>query len=218
MLLSGYIVGDDHQQAAGNKRRHEGHVVYAAQPVSSRYLQWLELPITFDQHDHLGRVPHPRTYPLIVKPIVGTKRLSKVLMDMGSDNNVLYVETLDRMGISCYVLHPSTGPIHGVTPGRGVHPLGKITLSVTFDDPSNFHTKPLCFEVVDILGAYNAIFGRPYYIQFMVVPNYTYLKLKMPGPRGIITTIASFEVAYACEQASCELASALAVARELTKL
>ena len=27
----------------------------------------------------------------------------------------------------------------------------------------------------------------------MAVPNYTYLKLKMPGPRGVITVGSSFE-------------------------
>jgi hypothetical protein len=39
----------------------------------------------FDQHDHPSRVPHPRTYPLVVKEIVGPKHLSRVLMDGGSD-------------------------------------------------------------------------------------------------------------------------------------
>jgi hypothetical protein len=34
----------------------------------------------------------------------------------------------------------------------------------------------------------------------MVVPNYTYLKLKMPGPKGVIIIKGSFEQAYYCEQ------------------
>jgi hypothetical protein len=34
----------------------------------------------------------------------------------------------------------------------------------------------------------------------MVVPNYTYLKLKMPGPKGVITIEGSFEQAYYYEQ------------------
>ena len=29
--------------------------------------------------------------------------------------------------------------------------------------------------------------GRPCYAKFMVVPNYTYLKLKTPGPNRVIT-------------------------------
>jgi hypothetical protein len=34
----------------------------------------------------------------------------------------------------------------------------------------------------------------------MVVPNYTYLKLKMSGPKGVITVKGSFEQAYYYEQ------------------
>jgi hypothetical protein len=33
----------------------------------------------------------------------------------------------------------------------------------------------------------------------MVVPNYTYLKLKMPGPNGVITVMPSYEHAYGCD-------------------
>jgi hypothetical protein len=33
----------------------------------------------------------------------------------------------------------------------------------------------------------------------MVVPNYTYLKLKMSGPRGVITVGPSYEHAYECD-------------------
>ena len=35
----------------------------------------------------------------MVDPIIGTKRLTKVLMDGGSGLNIMYVETLDAMGI-----------------------------------------------------------------------------------------------------------------------
>jgi hypothetical protein len=58
---------------------------------------------------------------------------------------------------------------------------------MTFGGRGNFHTKTLTFKIADFPGAYHAILGRPCYAKFMVVPNYTYLKLKMPGPRGIIT-------------------------------
>ena len=33
----------------------------------------------------------------------------------------------------------------------------------------------------------------------MAIPNYTYLKLKMPGPCGVITIGTSFQRAYECE-------------------
>jgi hypothetical protein len=41
--------------------------------------------------------------------------------------------------------------------------------------------------VVGFRGAYHAILGRPCYAKFMAVPNYTYLKMKMPGPNSVIT-------------------------------
>ena len=57
----------------------------------------------------------------------------------------------------------------------------------------------LTFEVVRFHGTYHAILGRPCYAKFMDVPNYTYLKLKMPGPRGVITVCTSFQCTYECE-------------------
>ncbi|XP_066373847.1 uncharacterized protein [Miscanthus floridulus] len=52
----------------------------------------------------------------------------------------------------------------------------------------------------------------------MAVPNYTYLKLKMLGPRGIITVGTSFQRAYECEVESCELASASLASEELVAI
>jgi len=34
----------------------------------------------------------------------------------------------------------------------------------------------------------------------MAVPNYTYLRLKMPSPKGVIIIEVNFEQAYYCEQ------------------
>jgi hypothetical protein len=80
-------------------------------------------------------------------------------------------------------LRPSTTPFHGVAPGKRVQPLGQIDLPVWFGMPDNFREEMLTFEVVGFRGAYHAILGRPCYTKFMVVPNYTYLKMKMLGPR-----------------------------------
>ena len=52
-------------------------------------LRWSQTAITFDQEDHPNRVPHPGSYPLMVSAIVGTTRLTKVLMDGGSGGNIL---------------------------------------------------------------------------------------------------------------------------------
>jgi hypothetical protein len=43
----------------------------------------------------------------------------------------------------------------------------------------------------------------------MVVPNYTYLKLKMPGPNGVITVGSMYRHAYECDVECMEYAEAL---------
>jgi hypothetical protein len=84
------------------------------------------------------------------------------------------------------MIRAGAAPFHGIVPGKRVLPLGQLDLPVCFGTPSNFHREILTFEVVGFRGTYHAVLGRPCYAKFMAVPNYTYLKLKMPGPKGII--------------------------------
>jgi len=65
-----------------------------------QYLSWSSTPITFDRDDHLDKVVAPGVYPLVVDPIIVNTRLSKVLMDSGSSLNIIYLETLDLIGIN----------------------------------------------------------------------------------------------------------------------
>lgn len=65
---------------------------------------------------------------------------------------------------------------------------------------------------------YHPILGRPAYAKFMTVPNYTYLKLKLPGPNGVITVSGSFEQAYTSSREYFDLASTAANAAELGQL
>ena len=97
-------------------------------------------------------------------------------------------------------------------------PLGQIDLSVTFGSPSNYRTEALTFKVVGFHGTYHATLGRPCYVKFMAVPNYTYLKLKMLGPRGVITVSTSFQCAYECEVECCGHAAIVVASKELATL
>ena len=71
---------------------------------------------------------------------------------------------------------------------------------MTFEGRVNFHTETLTFKIADFLGTYHAILDQPCYAKFMAIPNYTYLKLKMPDPKGVITVEGSFEQAYYYKQ------------------
>jgi hypothetical protein len=65
-------------------------------------------------------------------------------------------------------------------------------MPVTFDATDNYRTEFLRFEVARFNCGYNAIIGRPRLTNFMVIPHYPYMVLKMPGPHGIITVWAHF--------------------------
>ncbi|XP_066324017.1 uncharacterized protein [Miscanthus floridulus] len=95
--------------------------------------------------------------------------------------------------------------------GKKDIPLGRIWLNVTFGQPDNFCKEPLTFEVVDSPSAYHALLGRPYFAKFMAIPDYTYLKLKMPGLKRVITIEGCFEQAYYCEQ-ECVAQAAMLIA------
>ena len=72
--------------------------------------------------------------------------------------------------------------------------------------------------MVDFLGSYHAILGRPCYAKFMAIPNYNYLKLKMPGPNNVITMGSTFSHAYTCDHEHYELTTTVINSAELLEL
>ncbi|XP_066357909.1 uncharacterized protein [Miscanthus floridulus] len=182
------------------------------------FLQWSESAITFDQTDHPKSIPQLGRYPLVVDLIVGTKRLTKVLMDGGSGINIMYAEMLDAMGINRSHIRLTRAPFHSIVPGQEAVSLEQIDLPITFGNPTNYRIETLTFEVVGFHGTYHAILGRPCYLKFMAIPNYTYLKLKMSGPHGVITIGTSFQRAYECEVGCCEHATAIIASKELAAI
>ena len=132
----------------------------------------------------------------MVDPIIGTKRLTKVLMDRGSGLNIMYAKMLDVMRIDQARIRPTEVPFHDIMPGKQTMLLGQIDLPVTFGGPSNYRAEILTFEVVGFHETYHTIQEQSCYAKFMAIPNYTYLKLKILGPCGVITINTSFHHAY----------------------
>ncbi|XP_066391636.1 uncharacterized protein [Miscanthus floridulus] len=91
-------------------------------------------------------------------------------------------------------------------------------LPITFGNRANFCSEVLTFKVVDFPRSYHAILGWPCYAKFMAIPNYTYLKLKMLGPNGVITIGSTFLHAYRCDHEHYELATAVINSTELSEL
>jgi hypothetical protein len=70
----------------------------------------------------------------------------KVLMDGGSNINLIYVDTLQKMKIPLADLLPSKTSFHGIVPGKPIYPLGLIHLHVIFGNPSNFREEKLSLK------------------------------------------------------------------------
>jgi hypothetical protein len=136
-------------------------------------------------------------------------------MDGGSGLNIVYAETLGLLRIDLSSVRTGAAPFHGIVPGKRVQPLGQLDLPVCFGTPSNFRKETLTFKVVGFRGTYHAVLGRPCYAKFMAVPNYTYLKLKMSGPNGVITIGPTYRHAYECDVECVEYAEALAESEAL---
>ena len=87
-----------------------------------------------------------------------------------------------------------------------------------FDDQANFCSEVLTIKVVHFLGSYHAILGRPCYAMFMAIPNYTYLKLKMPGQNIIISMGSTFSHAYTYDHEHYELVTTIINSTKLLEL
>jgi hypothetical protein len=209
------IYGGQVANASARHRKQERREVCSVKVAAPVYLDWSDKPIIFDQGDHLDRVPSPGKYPLVVDPVISNVRLPKVLMDGGSSLNIIYAETLGLLWIDLSSVRAGAAPFHGIIPGKRVQALGQLDLPVCFGTPSNFRRETLTFEVVGFRGTYHAVLGRPCYAKFMAVPNYTYPKLKMSGPNGVITVDPTYRHAYECDVECVEYAEALAESEAL---
>ena len=108
--------------------------------------------------------------------------VTKVLIDGGAGLNVIFSETIRKMGLQlARMITPTSTPFYGIVPIKAAMSLGQITLSVTFGTPSNYRTEFIKFEVAYFDSSYHAILGCPALAKFMAIPHYPYLLLKMLG-------------------------------------
>src|SRR3954462_5202040 len=144
--------------------------------------------------------------------------MDRVFMDGGSSLNIIFASTLRKMLIPRSVWKKSGTTIHGVVPGEVATSIGAIQLDVIFGSKRNFAKQALEFEVLDWQSQYHAILGRPTFAQFMVVPHYAYLKLKMPGPAGIITIKGSFIKSDQCDRDFHEVSDTFGTQQQLQEI
>ena len=114
-------------------------------------------------------------------------------MDGGSSLNLLYQDIVRKMGIDPSRIKPTKTTFKGVIPCVEAYCMGSITVEVVFGSPDNFRSEELIFDIVPFRSGYHVLLGQTTFAQFNAVPHYAYLKLKMLGPRGVITVNGNTE-------------------------
>ena len=85
--------------------------VYAIEPVAPKFNPWSSCPITFDRRDHPTSIRHGGSAALVLDPIIDGFHLTRVLMDGGSNLNLLYQDTVRRWALIPHESNPQGLPL-----------------------------------------------------------------------------------------------------------
>ena len=111
------------------------------------------------------------------------------------------------MGIDPTRISQSNTTFKGVIPGPEARCTGSLVLEVVFGSPGNFRSEELTFDIAPFRSGQHALLGRTTFSHFNAVPHYAYLKLKMPGPHGIIIVSGNIECSSRTEEYVAALAA-----------
>ena len=128
-------------------------------------------------------------------------------MDGDSSLNLIYQDTVCKMWIDPTKISHSNTTFMGVIPGPEARCTGSLILEVVFGSLDNFRSEKLTFDIAPFRSGYQALLGRATFARFNAVPHYASLKLKMPGPRGIITISGNIERSLCTEECVAALAA-----------
>src|SRR3954463_13336303 len=191
-------------------------------PPTPQYMQWSDCNISWGREDHPSIMPNPDTYLLMVDALFAAPMFSclfsRVLINGGSTINILYRDTLVKLGLTERDLERSQTTFHGIVPGLSCTPMGRIRLDVIFGTEEIFRREPIWFEVADLSSPYHALLGLPAVAKFMINAHLPYLKMKLSGPNGIATVTGDFRKSLECTSAGGNLADSQMIAEEKRQL
>jgi hypothetical protein len=160
--------------------------------------KWSHVPLTFNARDvDLRSAPHIDA--MVINCSVAGWDLHKVLVDNGSQADIIFLHAFDRMGISHSLLKPSDNLQYGFG-GKGTFPVSKIEQPLSFGVAPNARSEQVTFDIVDMVYPYNAIMGRGSINKFEAAIHGLYLCIKILGPQDAITVYGNQQVAHNIER------------------
>ena len=106
---------------------------------------------------------------MVLDPIIDEFHLTRILMDDCNSLNLLYQDTVHKMGIDPSRIKPTKTTFKGVIPGVEAYCIGSIMLEVVFSSPDNFWSEDLIFDIVTFRSGYHALLGRTAFARFNAV-------------------------------------------------
>ena len=144
-------------QVTKGKNRAAPTEIRAARSTPTESQHWMSKPITFDHQDYSGSIRNAGWTALILDPIINGLQFTQVLMDGGSDLNLLYQDTIHRMGIDPTKIRHSNTSFKGVMPGPYAHCTGSLPLEVVFGSSDNSRHEKLIFHIAPFKSSYQAL-------------------------------------------------------------
>jgi hypothetical protein len=114
------IFGGDGSFPSKRAQKLTKREMFFVEPTMQKPLRYSEVPIFFSRDDQWTSFSEREKFLLVLDPVVAGLQLTRVLIDSGSDLNLLFVSTLKKMGLNIFkMLTPSRAPFHGIVPGNG---------------------------------------------------------------------------------------------------
>ncbi|XP_013588985.1 PREDICTED: uncharacterized protein LOC106297252 [Brassica oleracea var. oleracea] len=162
------------------------------QAVTSK--EWPSKPendphITFSPDDPIG-VHLPHNDPLLVEVGIAKYDVAKVLIDTGSSVDLIFRDTLDKMGVDLCDMNPSSRSLTGFN-GDSETMIGTIKLPVYACGV----TRTVKFSVIRTKSSYNAILGTPWLHSIKAISSTYHQCGKFPGPNGQLQTLRGYQKA-----------------------
>jgi len=172
-------------------KQHERKVITpVAKKSKTNQADWLEISFLEEETCDLDK-PHDDA--LVISLDVGNCEVQRILIDTGSSVDLIFLDTLVRMGISKKDIKGAPSPLVSFTSETSMS-LGTITLPVT----SQGVVKMIEFTIFDRPAAYNIILGTPWLYKMKAVPS-TYCQcVKFPTPTGVKQILGSQRTSRMC--------------------
>jgi hypothetical protein len=195
MIIRGSSVDFETKWQKRDHYRSVNHVALTGPVVQTK---WSHVPLTFDARDvDLRSAPHVDA--MVINCSVAGWDLHKVLVDNGSQADIIFLHAFDRMGISHSLLKPLDNPLYGFG-GKGTFPMGKIELPLSFGVAPNARSEHVTFDIVDMVYPYNTIMGQGSINKFEAAIHGLYLCMKILGPQGVIMVYGNQQTAHNIER------------------